>query len=199
MDEVSLGIQLIKFLDLPSGVVGVLFTGGMIIRSLYRRRKEGKEKAKEVKAEKRDRLLDGEVGSQLDFKVSDAYKYMSDRVFELNKAGDLEIDVWQKGKTTPAPFGKFLEHYHSALKEVAFKIVKPCIINKLKDEEDEYMGEDFHKWLVDTSEDIQKTFVSRTGRKIGTTEFCDGIENEILNKEHFLDMLGKIIRKAREL
>jgi len=144
--------------------------------------------------------LDAEVGRKLDFKYSEAYKFTSRRVHELHKHGEKVIEVWHKGEVDHAPFKSYLDIYKDALKETAFKIVKPCIMGKLIDDRHEYMGKgDYSQYLVDSGEDIHKTFISVLGRKVGTTEFTDAIEDEVLSKSSFIEMYEKIIRKAREL
>jgi hypothetical protein len=198
-EEVGVLIHFIKLLDLPPAVIGALFGVGMYVRTKLMKREEVLKELREKAEEKRERVLRTETHRQLDFKYSEGYKGLEKRIHHLHKQGEKSVEVRHNGEVDFAPFKSYLDAYKDALKETAFKIVFPCILNKLIDDKHLYMIEDYHQYIVDSGGDIHKTFISVLGRKAGATDFSDYIEEDVLSEKSFIEMFEKIVRKAREL
>jgi len=187
IDEFDLVMNFLKVLDMPPSVVGAVFGAGMWFRSKRRDKKS-----------MNDRSIDLEVGRQMDYLYSKAYKAMEDRVYYIHSKGEKTIEVRSNDEIIDVPLNAYKTGYKDALKEVAFKIVKPCIIDKLHSDKAHYNGKHFSMYVVDTGEDIRNSFTSSLGRKTGITEFSNYIEEDVLNEKVFQDLYSKIIRRVRE-
>ena len=210
MEEIKWLFDILKYLDLPNGVVGAIFGVAMFLRSAKSKRDKRVEEVREINEKaiedkrkidekRRDRILNDEVGRQLDFKYSEGYKGMEKQIHDLHNKGLRSVEVRHNGEIDSAPFKSYLDSYKDSLKETAFKIVKPCIMGKLTDDRELYMREGQDQYVIDTGVDVHKSFISSLGRKTGTTDFSEYIENEVLGEQGFIDMYRKIINKAREL
>ena len=187
MEDLSLITSTVAYLTgLPSSIVGLLFGAGMLFRSKLRDYKD-----------KQVRVIKTEVEMQLDFIYSSAYKEMESRVYYLHHKGETSIEVRHREDIEKVPFGAYKTGYKDSLKEVAFKQVLPCILAKIEDDKKHYKGKRYQQYVQDTGEDIQATFVGALGRKVGITEFSQFVEEDALNVKRFVDMYGKIIRRAR--
>ena len=198
IDEFDLVFKLVKMFDLPPSAVGGIFATGMFIRSKMKKHKEKVEEVAKAKKEEVDRKRDLEVGRQMDYIYSKAYLDMESRVYNIHLKGKKVIEVRINEGIEDVPLGAYKVGYKEALKEVAFKIVKPCIIDKLHSDKIHYLGSDYEMYIVDTGQDIHHSFTSALGRKTGITEFSEYIEQDVLTERVFYEMFSKIIRRARE-
>ena len=191
MDETTiLGAIVERVTGVPASVSVLVLGLGSYIRDKIKRRREERR-------ERQDRAMKSEVERQLDFIYSAAYIDMESRVYHLHHKGEKDLEVRRREDIERVPFGAYKTNYKDSLKEVAFKQVLKCIMGKLKDDKKHYMGKHFERYVMDTGEDIQKTFVGALGRKVGITEFSKFVEEDTLNIKVFQDMYGKIIRRAR--
>ena len=187
LDEFDLLLNVVKVLDMPPSVVGAVFGASMWFRS---KRRE--------KIETGERSIDLEVGRQMDYLYSKGYREMESRVYNIHSKGDKTIEVRSNDEIEQVPLNAYKTGYKDALKEVAFKIAKPCIIDKLHSDKSHYMGKHYDMYVVDTGEDIRNSFITALGRKVGVTEFSNYIEEDVFNEKVFCDLYGKIIRRVRE-
>ena len=142
-DEFDLVMNLVKVLDMPPSVVGGVFGASMYFRSKMRDKKD-----------KGERAIDLEVGRQMDYLYSKSYKEMESRVYNLHSKGDKTIEVRAKEDIEQVPLGAYKTNYKEALKEVAFKIVKPCIIDKIHSDREHYNGKHYKQYTIDSGEDL---------------------------------------------
>jgi hypothetical protein len=126
------------------------------------------------------------------------YKEMESRVYDIHSRGKASVEVRSERDIEQVPLGAYKTSYKDAIKEVAFKIVLPCIIDKINKDKTHYTGKHYEQYIVDCGQDIHHSFVSALGRKVGITDFSNYIEEDALNEKVFIDMYGKIIRRARE-
>ena len=191
MDEISLtGWAIQHFTGIPASVVGLTFAGGSYLRNKYKTYAEKKN-------ERWIRDMDAEVKRQLDHIYSVTYKAMESRIYNKAKNRETFVLVRNEKDEEQTPLGAYRTGYKDAVKEVAFKKVLPCIMDKVVDDYKRYNRDDNVKYIVDTGEDILHSFTSSLGRKVGICEISLEIEEEILTQKLFVDMYSKIIRRAR--
>ncbi len=181
----------IMFTGLPSSVVGLVFSLGLVARSKYR-------KWQTEKQSRRERILHAELKRQLDFVYSEAYKDFESQIYYRHDKGETDIDVRHRESIDKTPFGAYKTSYKDALKEVAFKIVLPCIEDKLTDDKKLYLSSSFESYTASTGEDIRNTFIGALGRKVGTSTISDHVEEDTLTTPRFIELYKKIILRARE-
>ena len=180
-------MQFVKILDVPPAVVGAVFGVGMYIRSKVREKRD-----------RIDRSSEREVKQQMDYIYSKSYKEMEARVYHLHSEGKTTVEVRSEREITQVPLGAYRTSFREAIKEVAFKIVLPCILEKLQDDKEHYLGKHYKQYCVDMGQDIHDSFVSALGRKVGITDFTAYIEEDALSEKVFIDMFSKIVRRIRE-
>ena len=194
MEEVSfIGNAISTITGISTPVVFTVWSLGAYIRGKIKdRRADRKKKSyKEWRAR-----MELEVERQLDFIYSRAYKGMEERVFNHHELGAKTVLVRYEDRTVDSPLGGFRTAYKEAVKETA-DIVKPCIMNKLENDKERYDVDDNEKYVLDTGEDIEQSFIGTLGRKIGISGISIDVEQDVLGVKVFQDMYGKIIRRAR--
>jgi hypothetical protein len=138
-----------------------------------------------------------EVKRQMDYVYSTAYKEMESRVYSLHRGGAKDIEVRHKEDIIHTPLGAYKGGYKEALKEVAFKIIYPCIMDKIRNDKKMYSGKKYRTYVSDSGQDIYHSFIGYLGRKVGITEVSRYVEEDILTEKMFAEMFDKIIRRAR--
>ena len=189
MEEIDFAVKIFQWLNLPNGVVGILFTVGMYIRSVSRQRNDRFKEFVEL-----------EVKRKLDYIYSKAYVEMEQRVYDIrSKHGNgALITVRRNDGVEDVPLGAYKTGYKESLQEVAFKIILPCVVGKIIDDKRLWKGKHWKQYTVDTGTDIQQSFTTRLGRKTGITDFSGYIIEDALTEDVFVEMYSKIIRSLRE-